>query len=339
MSIKLSFIVPFYNVEKYIAVCLDSLYAQDIPEEDYEVICIDDCSPDGSKQIVQDYQKQRGNLVLIEHTENMGLGGARNTGIRAAKGKFLWFIDSDDQICTNCLKDIISICEKDALDVLMFNFERIDSKNKVVNQELVFKDSGVYSGIDYVKNVWGNEFVYHLGFVWRNIYKTDYLRDKKILFPEHTYWEDTAFMPKALLYAEKISCVKEIYYQYRINLASVSGIYNKELRADLMFQFSFNAGKYLLDLSKEIAYKDTEISQILYEKSVWYVNRFIFSLLKTSAKQKRHFFQLLKNHRTLVSSLLPYMNKLNRALCRYPNLGYVLSLALSPFYVIKNKKK
>lgn len=335
----LSFIVPFYNVEKYITDCLNSLYAQDILEKDYEVICIDDCSPDGSKQIVQDYQKLHPNLVLIEHEENKGLGGARNTGMKAAKGEYLWFIDSDDCIRINCLKELIDICETDALDVLMFNFERIDSKNKVVNREIVFKDSGVYSGIDYIKNIWGNEFAYHLGFVWRNIYKTDYLRDKSMLFPEHVYWEDTAFMPKALFYAKKVHSVKDVYYQYRINPASVSGVFDKELRADLMFQFSFNAGKDLLDFSKEIKKIDTEISDNLYSKSIWYFNKFIFSLLKTSVKQKRQFFQLVKTHRILMSSLLAYMNKLNRILCRYPNLGYVLSLVMSPFYKIKSKIK
>ena len=107
--IKLSFIVPFYNVEKYIGACLDSLYAQDIPEEEYEVICVDDCSPDNSKSIVKEYQKQHANLVLIEHPSNKGLGAARNTGIRAARGQYLWFIDSDDMVCSNVLSEIFSM--------------------------------------------------------------------------------------------------------------------------------------------------------------------------------------------------------------------------------------
>lgn len=331
----MSFIVSFYNVEKYIADCLDSLYAQDVPEEDYEVICIDDCSPDGSKQIVQSYQKRHTNLVLIEHKVNKGLGGARNTGMHAAKGKYLWFIDSDDRIRTNCLKELIDICEKDALDVLMFNFERIDSKNQLVNRETVFKDIGVYSGIDYIRNILDNEFVYHLGFVWRQIYRTAYLKEKDMAFPEHVYWEDTAFMPRAFFYAEKVRSVKKVYYRYRINPSSISGVFDKELRADLIFQFSFNAGKDLYDLSKEIENKDTEISRMLYAKSIWYVNRFIFSLLKTSVKQKRQFFHLLKSNRGMLVSLLPYMTRLNRILCQFPKLGYVLSLTLSLFYKLK----
>ena len=92
---KLSIIIPFYKVERYIAECLDSVFAQDIPESEYEVICVNDCSPDGSRAIVLEYQKKHKNLVIIEHEKNMMLGAARNTGLRAAKGDFVWFIDSE----------------------------------------------------------------------------------------------------------------------------------------------------------------------------------------------------------------------------------------------------
>lgn len=324
-------------MEKYIAPCLDSLYEQDIPEENYEVICIDDCSPDGSKQIVRDYQKHHGNLVLIEHKENLGLGGARNTGIKVAKGKYLWFIDSDDQICINSLKKLIDICEKDALDVLMFNFERINSESKVVNREIVFQDSDVYSGINYIKNIWGNEFVYHLGFVWRQIYRTTYLKEEKMIFPEHVYWEDTVFMPRALSYAEKVRSTKGFYYQYRINPLSVSGIYDKELKADLMFQFSFIAGKELLDFSKEIEGKDVDVANKLNSKAIWYINRFVFNILKTSLKQKKQFFRLIESNHLFVSELISHMTGLNRTLCRFPKLGYMLSIIISFFYKLKSR--
>ncbi len=83
--LKLSFIVPFYNVEKHIARCLDSLYNQDIPESEYEVICVNDCSPDNSRDIVLQYKKQHSNLILVEHERNKKLGAARNTGLRKAK--------------------------------------------------------------------------------------------------------------------------------------------------------------------------------------------------------------------------------------------------------------
>lgn len=95
---KLSIIIPFYNVKQYIAQCLDSVYRQDIPEEEYEVICVNDASPDHSRDIVLEYQKRHKNLVLIEHEHNKKLGAARNTGRSIARGKYIWNVDSDDYI-------------------------------------------------------------------------------------------------------------------------------------------------------------------------------------------------------------------------------------------------
>ena len=101
-NLSVSFIVPFYNVEQYIAKCLDSLIDQDIPESDYEIICVNDCSPDNSRNIVIEYQKKHTNIILIEHETNKKLGSARNTGLSKAKGQYVWFVDSDDWILSNC---------------------------------------------------------------------------------------------------------------------------------------------------------------------------------------------------------------------------------------------
>ena len=94
--IRLSIIIPFYNVEQYIALCLDSVYHQDIPEEEYEVICVDDCSPDSSIAIVEEYAKKHTNLVVVRNQYNRKLGGARNAGMEVATGRYVWFVDSDD---------------------------------------------------------------------------------------------------------------------------------------------------------------------------------------------------------------------------------------------------
>ena len=104
---RLSIIIPFYNVEQYIAQCLDSVYDQDIPENEYEVICVNDASPDASVDIVKRYQKEHSNLILIEHDRNKKLGAARNTGRKVAIGKYIWNVDSDDKIAPNCLNNLL----------------------------------------------------------------------------------------------------------------------------------------------------------------------------------------------------------------------------------------
>ena len=99
---RLSIIVPIFNVELYLAKCLDSLVIQDIQKHEYEIIIINDGSTDSSKDIIKSYLKKYSNIRYIVQ-ENQGLGGARNTGILNACGKYLMFVDSDDYIEKNCL--------------------------------------------------------------------------------------------------------------------------------------------------------------------------------------------------------------------------------------------
>ena len=125
--LRLSFIVPFYNVEPYIEECIRSLYNQDIPQEEYEVICIDDCSPDGSRAIVERLQQEYPTLKLLRTPENLRQGGARNMGLDIAQGKYIWFVDSDDVIKSKCLGELLELAEKNQLDVLPFYFDFYDN--------------------------------------------------------------------------------------------------------------------------------------------------------------------------------------------------------------------
>ena len=94
---KLSIILPVYNVEKFLPDCLDSIYNQDIAEDEFEIIAVIDGSPDNSKAVLLNYSKIHKNITLIEQ-ENSGVSVARNNGLRNATGKYIWFIDPDDLI-------------------------------------------------------------------------------------------------------------------------------------------------------------------------------------------------------------------------------------------------
>lgn len=104
---KLSFIVPVYNVEKYILYCLDFLLTQNILLDDYEIIVVNDSSLDNSVNIVEDYQSKYKNIFLI-NKENGGLSSARNCGIEHSLGQYIWMVDSDDTIQENCLNELLS---------------------------------------------------------------------------------------------------------------------------------------------------------------------------------------------------------------------------------------
>ena len=93
---KISIIIPVYNVEKYLRECLDSCINQTLA--DIEIICVDDCSPDNSIKILEEYQAKDYRIKIFRHEKNKNLGAARNTGIQNAIGEYVWFVDSDDYI-------------------------------------------------------------------------------------------------------------------------------------------------------------------------------------------------------------------------------------------------
>ena len=148
--LKLSIIVPMYNVEPYIEKCIRSLYRQDIPMTDYEVVCVDDCSPDKSAQIVDKLQTGYSTLQLIRHERNKKLGGARNTGIRAAKGKYLLFVDSDDMLKPNCLKQLIDEIDSQQDDYIHFNLVQLFPEGHYGKEPHFDIDSQQRTGRHYV---------------------------------------------------------------------------------------------------------------------------------------------------------------------------------------------
>ena len=220
MQPRLSIIIPFYNVEQFIAQCLDSVYNQDIPEEDYEVICVDDCSPDNSIAIVEHYAKKHANLVIVRNALNRKLGGARNAGMDVARGKYIWFIDSDDFIIPNILGEFLSISESDDLDVLHFNYA--EYPKDVVNIKLQ-SDTSVITGPSMFFSsgfLWGHDLVT----AWRKLYRRQFLLDNHIHFAEHIMYEDNDYAILVFAYAERVKHVITKAYYYRNNPESITRV-------------------------------------------------------------------------------------------------------------------
>ena len=221
MSLRLSIIIPFYNVEQYIAECLDSVYQQNIPEEEYEVICVNDASPDHSRDIVLEYQKRHSNLVLVEHDVNKKLGAARNTGRAVAKGNYIWNVDSDDKIVPNCLDNLMRNCEKNELDVLDFGAIRFyEGEEKNMGDARL--TSEVMSGLDYLEQLKSNELS-RMCVVWRRIMRRAFLDENKIFSPEINMGEDVPYSFKVLMSAKRMMVVHDRCYLYRANPESLTG--------------------------------------------------------------------------------------------------------------------
>jgi glycosyltransferase involved in cell wall biosynthesis len=126
---KISIIVPVYNVEAYLENCLKSLLEQDLPPTDCEIIMVDDGSPDGSAKVIEHYRESHPNIKLIRQ-QNGGVSAARNAGINAAKGKYIFFVDADDAIYPNVLKTLYDRAEQDNLDLLYVKMEYFGTDGK-----------------------------------------------------------------------------------------------------------------------------------------------------------------------------------------------------------------
>lgn len=221
MPLRLSIIIPFFNVERYIAECLDSVYQQDIPEEEYEVICVNDGSPDHSRDIVLEYQKQHPNLVLVEHEVNKKLGAARNTGRSFAKGRYIWNVDSDDKIVPNCLGKLLHVCEENDLDVLEFGRYRFweEEYEEVPN---IRPSEKVMAGLDYLEQLESKELSM-MCVVWRRVMRRSFLDENKIFSPEINMGEDVPYSFKVLMAAKRMLVIPSRCYLYRANPDSLTG--------------------------------------------------------------------------------------------------------------------
>ena len=216
--IRLSFIVPFYNVEPYIEECIRSLYAQDIPQEEYEVICVDDCSLDGSRAIVERLQKEYPTLKLICHTENKKQGGARNTGLKEAKGRYIWFVDSDDILMPNVLSQLLSKAEGEHLQILQFSLLYGDKIMACNVKDGTVKNGETYLFEDAEHNSWG----YKLFGPWRQIYLRPFLNAHGFKYIEHVQYEDTDYILQTFIAADQVAAIDLVAYKYRMDTSSTT---------------------------------------------------------------------------------------------------------------------
>jgi glycosyltransferase involved in cell wall biosynthesis len=219
--IKLSIIVPVYNVEKYLAKCLDSLLNQDLPKHEYEIVVINDGSTDSCSDILKDYTVRFPIIKLISQS-NQGLGAARNTGIDAAAGQYIQFVDSDDYLETNVLKMLVSKMDNEQLDILRFNYRNVSESHQEIK---LSKQAKKY--VDYQDNICdGIHFLnYRLGFACyacQFIIKTELLKKPENKFKTGIYFEDTEWTPRILTQAKRVSSTSKIVYNYLLRLGSIT---------------------------------------------------------------------------------------------------------------------
>lgn len=215
-QIKVSVIIPFYNDEKYLEESIKSIVNQTL--EDIELILIDDGSLDNSTKIAKRYEKKYSNVIYIRQY-NQGQGIARNKGIEIAKGKYIYFLDSDDYLDKNALELCYKLATRNKADVITFNsrMDKIDSSKFIIDySKRNFLDDSIY-GLDYFKISLKNNKLFIP--VWLYLYRSDFLREISIKF-EPIIFEDKVFTIQICMENPKIIYLNKAIHCRRIRESS-----------------------------------------------------------------------------------------------------------------------
>lgn len=209
----LSFIIPLYNSAQWLGKCLDSALNQGIDLNELEIICINDGSPDNSIDIANEYKEKYPNTFVVLDQENQGPSGARNNGMQHATGKYLCFLDPDDYLIPNVYGKFIKQMEVESLDMLRFNFQRVDENDNILP---VLGEDKIF---DYTPELMtGSEFLAtRLGIgchIWRYMYRTDIIKKNNIWCFTGDYYDDTPWLPLVLMKTERMNITSIIAYNY-----------------------------------------------------------------------------------------------------------------------------
>lgn len=217
--IKLSIIVPIYNVEQYLRKCVDSLLAQDY--SDYEIILVDDGSTDNSGAICDEYalksqesrvKSQECPSIKVIHRKNGGLSAARNSGIEVARGKYIMFVDSDDYLQKNVLGTLVEQIESQQLDVLRYNYCNVREDGSNFEPFKTVKPYFDYSSEVVDGETFLNERLGYACYAVMFIIRRELLNGCK--FTPGIYFEDTDWTPRMLLKAKRVASTELIVYNY-----------------------------------------------------------------------------------------------------------------------------
>lgn len=321
-NVKVSIIMPVYNVEEYLHDSLNSLINQTLTE--IEIICVDDCSTDSSGEILEFFKWKDNRLRILQNTKNVGAGFSRNKALSIAKGEYVLFLDSDDWLDENAIEELYDKATKNNLDVLMF---------KLINYN---QDSGIFFKTDYYSMVIVNSYIDKV-FDYRSfdkyklfkipnspcnkLIKTSVLKDNDITFPEGLIHEDNLFFFKLMFNSKRMMITDDYYYNRRIRDNSVMTTQDKKLMdiisiTDLVMSYFRQEGyydeykrqllNYLLRALKSRFYDiPIEYKEEYYHKMKENIDKYVnsYSIKEDFEKElyrpNKTFFNLLVNSKDL----------------------------------------
>ena len=234
--IKLSIIVPVYNVAEYLERCLNSLINQTLNE--IEIICVNDGSTDNSLCILKKFAELDKRIKIINQ-KNKGLSGARNTGIKLVQGEYFGFLDSDDWVDLDYFEKLYKRAKNCDADISLGDFIRKGKFKHKIRLKLNKEEEFVGDN----EKFYGSQF-YHFPCVWNKIYKTSKFNDLR--FIEGIYFEDGPYTIQALNRANKVVTCCNTYLYYFVNPNSIVKTLNKKKEQDM-----YNSSNFILNYIKD----------------------------------------------------------------------------------------
>lgn len=330
---RLSVIVPIFGVEKYISRCLDSIYALGLHEDEFEVICVDDCSMDASVSIIQEYCKRYANLILLHHNENKKQGGARNTAISFASGQYVIFVDADDCLPHYDLSHLLDYMRDNDLDLLLGMADCYKKEGRVVTRwgNAPEEASSIMAG----PQIFEGEYIHKIAFgvVWMGIYRMDLIK-RVGPFVEKVFYEDADWTMRCAYEAHRLQYTPMVIYHYMENVTSTT----KAGSIDKIIQ-RVKQGLRVWEWAKTTESYHEEVMVAAEDFCTWNL-MCLKSLLSFSREERQKFYgafsqrEILEMKRWKMGEKLVYLIK-------YPIASQIALFCVSPIvrFWAKQKKK
>ena len=315
--------------------CIESIEAQDIPREEYEVICVDDCSKDNTIEVIEQYQARYSNVRLVRHEVNQTAGGARNTGIREAKGEYLWFVDPDDAILPNVLKTISDKIATSKVEILFFNYQMQKESGEVVESRYTLFE-GELSGQEYVTQYLKGRLSTYCN-IYSCVFKREFIQENRIEYPKLRAGQDVLFIWKSILSCKRCAIIDKVCYSYIRRSDSITGSKGKFTARAIMSQSLLSAYEFnnLLGQFPDIS---PAIKRNITNAIHCALNDESRKIMYADHTNQKGFYGMFAEHKDKIDAMQTYMDRKTKNIFRY-TVPYVLWRLMIMGYRVIGKVK